>query len=279
MRLKTSSTAIANLLTGIGTGLAIMFPNSPWIGGAIILCSVGIFLFDVRIENGHVQAGSYATVGYRIKRAWLQLCGFAFLGAAVALAIGELYLWRSNDIFAQIGNRYEMELGKPIDNGQLEPTKTGGGVQEAWFGDSSYVIWLSDFGSMIGFDDDGRHCAFTKDISVADPSMYDAGSIRSSLGLTKDELVPTGALAYELIHDRKDWGWLKELERQSVIDEKKVFVQRYEHGQIIGPLRRNYKNGDNNSALFLIYLDKGKCIVEGAGPIAPSILRDIKPAE
>lgn len=57
MRLTITTGSMSGGLGLAGTGVALMFPDRRWIGAILIALAVLIFLFDVKIERGHVRAG------------------------------------------------------------------------------------------------------------------------------------------------------------------------------------------------------------------------------
>jgi hypothetical protein len=74
MRLTLTTGSMSAALGLAGTGSALMFPEQRWIGAILLAFAVLIFLFDVKIERGHVRAGR--------KR----------MGPIIVMAIGVLFL-------------------------------------------------------------------------------------------------------------------------------------------------------------------------------------------
>ncbi len=56
MRIETSSGSASAALGIIGTGLAMAFPEEKWIGLFLVGIGLLVFLFDVKIERGHLRA-------------------------------------------------------------------------------------------------------------------------------------------------------------------------------------------------------------------------------
>ena len=83
MQIKTTSGSGAAGLGIVGTGLALALPDIKWIGWLLVAAGLFVFLFDVRIERGHVAVGSPQSLRQRLKRMWPQylmgLSGVLFL--------------------------------------------------------------------------------------------------------------------------------------------------------------------------------------------------------
>jgi hypothetical protein len=72
MQIKTSSGSGAAGLGIVGTGLALALPDIKWIGWLLVVAGLFVFLFDIRIERGHVAVGSSQSLRQRLKRMWPQ---------------------------------------------------------------------------------------------------------------------------------------------------------------------------------------------------------------
>jgi hypothetical protein len=72
VQIKTTSGSGAAGLGIVGTGLALALPDIKWIGWLLVAAGLVVFLFDVRIERGHVAIGSPQSLGQRLKRMWPQ---------------------------------------------------------------------------------------------------------------------------------------------------------------------------------------------------------------
>lgn len=57
MRLTLTTGSMSAALGLAGSGIALMVPEQRWIGAILLALAVLIFLFDVKIERGHVRAG------------------------------------------------------------------------------------------------------------------------------------------------------------------------------------------------------------------------------
>jgi hypothetical protein len=81
MRFTVSNGSLSGSLGLGGTGIALMLPEQKWIGAVLIVLSVLIFLFDVRVTRGSVHAGSEVSLWQRIKARWQS----AFSGRDISL--------------------------------------------------------------------------------------------------------------------------------------------------------------------------------------------------
>jgi len=83
MHVKTTSGSGAAGLGIIGTGLALALPDAKWIGWTLVAAGIFVFIFDIRIERGHIAVGSSKSARERLKRMWPQylmvLSGILFL--------------------------------------------------------------------------------------------------------------------------------------------------------------------------------------------------------
>jgi hypothetical protein len=88
MQIKTTSGSGAAGLGIVGTGLALALPEVKWIGWLLVIAGLMVFLFDVRIERGHVAVGSPMSLRQRWKRMWPQylmvVAGILFFVGLVA---------------------------------------------------------------------------------------------------------------------------------------------------------------------------------------------------
>jgi len=72
MQVKTTSGSGAAGLGIIGTGLALALPDAKWIGWALVVAGLFVFIFDIRLERGHIAVGSSKSVRERLRRMWPQ---------------------------------------------------------------------------------------------------------------------------------------------------------------------------------------------------------------
>ncbi len=72
MHVKTTSGSGAAGLGIIGTGLALALPDAKWIGWLLVVAGLFVFIFDIRLERGHIAVGSSKSVRERLKRMWPQ---------------------------------------------------------------------------------------------------------------------------------------------------------------------------------------------------------------
>jgi hypothetical protein len=66
MRFSAASGSLFNGLAIIGTGAGLMWPDTKWIGGLIILVGVLALVFDVKLERGHLEIGTPQSLGRRL---------------------------------------------------------------------------------------------------------------------------------------------------------------------------------------------------------------------
>ena len=85
MRLNLTSGSLFQGLTAIGGGFAVMFPDTKWIGGIIILVGVLSLIFDAHFERGHLEMGTPQSLGRRLTRVWPQ---YLMVAGALALIVG-----------------------------------------------------------------------------------------------------------------------------------------------------------------------------------------------
>ncbi len=72
MQFNFTNGSLSAALGVAGTGVALMFPGQTWIGAVLVALAVLIFLFDVRVDHGHVRAGSRMSIRQRIARLFRQ---------------------------------------------------------------------------------------------------------------------------------------------------------------------------------------------------------------
>jgi hypothetical protein len=82
----------------IGTGLAMTLPDQRWIGLCIIGLGILVFLFDVRVERGHIEADRQRVGGFIgiIKSPRTMPISLMIFGAALFIA-GAIWLGIRND--------------------------------------------------------------------------------------------------------------------------------------------------------------------------------------
>jgi hypothetical protein len=59
MQIKIAPGSAGTAIGIIGTGLAMLLPEQRWIGILLIGIGLLVFLFDIRVERGHVESGGH----------------------------------------------------------------------------------------------------------------------------------------------------------------------------------------------------------------------------
>jgi hypothetical protein len=72
MQIKTTSGSGSAGLGIVGTELALAFPRAEWIGWLLVVAGLSVFVFDIRIERGHIAVGSPESISRRLRRIWPQ---------------------------------------------------------------------------------------------------------------------------------------------------------------------------------------------------------------
>ena len=110
MQLKTTSGSAAAGLAVIGTGLALALPDAKWIGWLLVVMGLFVFAFDIRIERGHIAAGSPKSAGDRFKRMWPQ---YLMILSGCLFFVGFIGFLQLN-VTTESQNRTSTEVPPPI---------------------------------------------------------------------------------------------------------------------------------------------------------------------
>src|SRR5271166_7140350 len=63
MQVKIASGSAGTAISIIGTGLTMLVPGQRWIGILLIGIGLLVFLFDVRVDHGHLEFGDHRLGG------------------------------------------------------------------------------------------------------------------------------------------------------------------------------------------------------------------------
>lgn len=177
--------------------------------------------------------------------------------------------------YCSLVTRHRGKLGDPLGkavNSRSSWLHRKRGAHQAWT-EKAHVIWMRNPGIMIAFGKDGNRLASTQDYGKSypeHPELWDESYIRRRLGIESGPF-PRGSLAFHMI-ENPEWDWLGKFFCDCVLDGRKVYSQRFEHGTIYGPFRANFGVTDTDDGMVFVAFDDGTMAREATGASGPKII-------